>query len=67
MDSVVEQAQLPTFPQRKASLRRWASRETLFSAGAASDGLKSRVKMEASLMSSVGAHWDCALAPLTDS
>lgn len=65
MEPVGDNAQPPFFPQRKASLRRWASRETLAATGAVSNSLKNRANTEASLMSLVGHLEGCIICPLT--
>lgn len=46
MEDIIENAQSPVFPHRMASLRRWASKETIKATDIAKKSLKSRTAAE---------------------
>ena len=51
---IIEHAKPPNFPQRMASLRRWASRESIKTTDTANKTLKARTMTEVMLETPVG-------------
>ena len=67
MEGIAENAQSPVFPQRMATLRRWASKESIKATGTVKRSLKSRTTVEVAPVLSVSPQERATCLWLTDS